>query len=443
MRRRDWLKGVMAWVPARALFADSWPQFRGPGARGIAATDPRLPLKWSTRENVIWCIDVPGSGWSSPVISNDQIFVQSDVNTSGEGLPKRGFYGGRQQYYPPSEEHRSIIQSVDFAGGKTRWTTELYRGVPKASRHPKSTYASETPVIDGEHLYVHIGDLGTWCLNLSGKVLWEKKWPLLETRYGYGTGSSPALHEGRLYILNDNETRSYLVALDKLTGREIWTVARDEPTTWSTPYIWQNELRTEIITAGTKKARSYDLNGKLLWEITGMSTLTIPTPFSDDGLLYVTSGYANDEHRPVYAIRPGASGDISLENGKSSNQYIAWSLPQGGPYIPSSILYGGRYYTLLDSGFLTCHDAKTGQEIYGKQRIDPASGTFTSSPWAYNDCIFCLSEEGVTYVVRAGSRFEVVGKNPIEETCMATPAIAGGSLILRTFSKLYRIGIKA
>ncbi len=442
MRRRDWLKCLLAILPARALLADTWPQFRGPGARGIATTDTRLPLTWSVQENVIWRIDMPGSGWSSPIVWNDRIFLQSDINTAGEKLPTKGFYGGRQQYYPPSEEHRSVIQSIDFASGKVLWTTELHRGVPRSSRHPKNTFASETPVTDGERVYAHIGDLGTWCLDMTGRIIWSKMWPLLETRYGYGTASSPTLHDGRLYILNDNEKQSYLVALDKLTGSEIWRVPRDEPTTWSTPYIWRNALRTEIVTAGTNKVRSYDPDGTLLWEISGMSTLTIPTPFSDDGLLYVTSGYTPDAHRPVYAVRPGARGDISLEDGQTTNKYIAWSLPQGGPYIPTPLIYDGMYYTLLDAGFLTCHDAKTGREIYGRQRIDPASGTFTSSPWAYNDHIFCLSEDGVTYVMRAGPRFEVVGRNPIDEICMATPAIANGNLILRTFSKLYRLGKK-
>jgi outer membrane protein assembly factor BamB len=240
--------------------------------------------------------------------------------------------------------------------------------------------------------------------------------------------------------VNDNEQQSYIVALDKSTGREIWRVNRDEPTTWSTPYIWQNEQRTEIVTSGRKNVRSYDLDGKLLWELSGMSSLTIPTPFSGDGLLYATSGYRGDQQRPVYAIRPGAKGDITLESGKTSNQFVAWSWPQAGPYMPSPVLYNGRFYTLLDQGFLTCHNAKTGEEIYGRQRIDPASANFTSSPWAYNNRIFCLNEDGDTYVIEAGGPFKVLGKNSLQEMCMATPAIANGGLILRTFSKLYRIG---
>jgi outer membrane protein assembly factor BamB len=435
MHRRDLLKGFALLFPLRSLLADTWPQFRGPGARGIGSDDARLPEIWSSRENVLWCVDIPGTGWASPVAWNNGIFIHTNVNAAGEGAARKGMSGGRVQYYPPTEEHRSMALSIDFETGKTRWATELHRGVPKHSRHPKNSYASETPVTDGRRVYFHIGDLATYCLDMRGKILWTKEWPLKATRYGYGTGSSPVLHGNRLYLLKDNEEESYLFALDKATGREVWS-------TWSTPYIWQNKLRTEIVTSGSKKIRSYDLNGKLLWEITRLATLAVPTPFSDDGLLYVTTGYPTDPISPVYAIRPGASGDITPKDGETSNDYIAWSLTQGGPIDPSSLVYKGKYYCLTDAGFLTCHDAKTGKEFYGKQRLDPASGTFTTSPWAYNDRIFCLSEDGDTYVVQAGSEFKLLRKNSIGEACMASPAIAGGSLILRAYTKLYRIGVK-
>jgi outer membrane protein assembly factor BamB len=438
--RRDLLKGLVALLPVHSLLADTWPQFRGLGARGVGPDDPRLPEIWSSTENVIWCVDIPGSGWASPVVWDNSIFIHTNVNAAGEGAAHKGMSGGRIQYHPPSEEHRSMAISIDFKTGKTVWSTELHSGVPRSSRHPKNSYASETPVTDGRRVYFHIGDLATYCLDMKGKILWTKEWPLKATRYGYGTASSPVLHGSRLYILKDNEEDSYLIALDKNTGREIWRVKRDEPTTWSTPCIWQNKLRTEIVTSGSKKIRSYDLNGKLLWELTRQATLAVPTPFSDDGLLYVTTGYPTDPTSPVYAIRPGASGDITLKNGETSNEFIVWSLTQGGPIDPSSIVYKRKYYSLSDAGFLTCHDAKTGKEIYGKQRLDPASGTFTTSPWAYNDRVFCLSEDGVTYVVQAGPEFKLLRKNNINDTCMASPAIAGGSLILRTYTKLYRIG---
>jgi outer membrane protein assembly factor BamB len=442
IRRRDLLKGFAVLLPFRSLLAGTWPQFRGAGARGIGPDDPRLPEIWSSRENVIWRVDIPGNGCASPVVWENSIFIHTNASAAGERAAHKGMSGGRVQYYPPKEEHRSLAISIDFETGKTLWETELHKGVPKPSRHPKNSYASETPVTDGRRVYFHIGDLATYCLDMKGKILWTKEWPDKATRYGYGTASSPVLHENRLYLLKDNEEESFLFALDKDTGQEIWKVKREEPSTWSTPYIWQNALRTEIVTSGSQKIRSYDLKGNLLWEISRQATLAVPTPFSDDGLLYATTGYPTDPTSPAYAIRPGASGDITPKKGETSNDYIAWSLTQGGPIDPSSLVYKGKYYCLTDTGFLTCHDAKTGKEFYGKQRLDPASGNFTASPWAYNDRIFCLSEDGDTYVVQAGAEFKMLRKNSIDDACMASPAIADGSLILRTFSRLYRISAK-
>jgi outer membrane protein assembly factor BamB len=247
------------------------------------------------------------------------------------------------------------------------------------------------------------------------------------------------LHKDRLYVLNDNDTQSYLAAYDKRTGKEIWRVDREEGTTWATPFIWENERRTEIVTSGSDKVRSYDLDGKLLWEFTGMSTISIPTPFARHGLLYISSGYVGDKLRPAYAIRPGASGDISLKNGETSNAFIAWSLPVGAAYNPTPLVYGDYYYTLHDRGFFTCHDARTGAEVYGRQRISPDATGFTSSPWAYNGLIFAMSEDGDTYVIKAGPEFKVLGKNSLNEMTLATPAVVRGSLLVRTMTKLYRI----
>ncbi len=227
------------------------------------------------------------------------------------------------------------------------------------------------------------------------------------------------------------------MALDKRNGGEvIWKVDRDEKSNWATPYIWKHEGRTEIVTPGTMKTRSYDLDGKLLWEFAGMSTISIPTPFSKFGLLYVTSGYVGDQNRPVYAIKPGAKGDITLAKGATSSDAVAWYLPQAGPYNPSPIIYGDTYYTLLDRGFLTAHDAKTGKEIYGKQRIDANTTAFTASPWAANGKLFALSEDGDTFVIQAGPEFKVLAKNSLDELCMSTPAVADGNLVIRTAARL-------
>ncbi len=417
--------------------ADNWPQFRGPNAAGIAE-GARLPERWSATEHVAWKTAIPGRGWSSPIVWGDRIFVTSVV-ASGEIEPARkGLYFGGER--PASAaEHRWMVYAVDWATGKIVWEREAHRGAPPVARHLKNSYASETPVTDGERLYVYFGNVGLFCFDLSGKLLWSQRWDVRPMRYGWGTAASPVLHQGRLFVVNDNDEQSFLIALDARTGRTIWRVDRQERSNWATPFIWENDRRTEIVTPGTGKIRSYDLDGKPLWELGPMSSITIPTPFARFGLLYVASGYVGDPVRPVYAIRPGASGDITLAKDQTTGEFIAWHLPQGGPYNPSPLVYGDYYYTLYDRGFITCHDARTGREIYAKVRIDPETSAFTASPWAYNGRIFALSEEGDTYVIQAGPDYKLLGKNRLNEFSMATPAIARDSVLLRTDSHLYRI----
>ncbi len=416
----------------------NWPQFRGAQSMGVAE-DPQLPDVWSPTENIAWKADLPGMGWSSPIVWGNRIFVTSVIKAGEVEPPKKGLYFGGERYDIPQEEHRYVVYCLDWKTGKILWEREVYKGRPTGSRHLKNSYASETPVTDGERVYAYFGNVGLFAFDLKGTPVWNQKIETRKTRFGWGTAASPVVYKDRIYIVNDNDEKSYFAAYDKRTGKEIWKVEREVGTNWVTPYVWENEKRTELIVPATKVVRSYDLDGKVLWEFKGMSTIVIPTPFSKFGLLYVTSGYVGDQHRPAYAIKPGASGDISLKPGETSNQFIAWYHPQAGPYNPSPIIYGDLYYTLLDRGFFTAHDARTGKEIYGKQRIDPGAGAFTSSPWAYNGKIFCLSEDGDTFVIQAGSEYKLLGKNSLGEMCMATPAIARGSLILRTSTKLYRI----
>jgi len=429
------LIGVLLTTAATAQ--NNWAQFRGPGSLGVAE-DPSLPDAWSTTENVAWKTDIPGTGWSSPAVWGDNIFLTSVVSSVAGEPPKKGLYFGGERK-PATDIHQWMVYCVDFKTGKIRWQQEVKKGPPEISRHLKNSYASETPVTDGERVYAYFGNVGLFCFDMKGKLLWSKKWGPFATRYGWGTAASPVLYKDRLYVVNDNDTESFMVALNAKTGEQIWRVEREQGTNWATPYVWENAGRTEIITPGTKKVRSYDLNGKTLWEFSGMSSIAIPTPFSRHGLVYIASGYVGDQLRPVYAIKPGASGDISLKPGETSNNFIAWYQPQGGPYNPSPIVYGDYYYTLYDRGLFTCHDAKSGNEVYPKVRIDPGVNAFTSSPWAYNGKIFCLSEDGDTFVIQAGKEFKLLGKNSLDEMCMATPAIVRGSLIIRTASKLYRI----
>jgi outer membrane protein assembly factor BamB len=428
---------ALAMPAADSPDAKQWAQFRGPGSLGVS-DDPALPDKWSQTENVAWKTAIPGVGWSSPIIWGNRIFVTTVISSAEVEKPKKGLYFGGERK-APADEHRWMVYAVDFNTGKVVWEREVKRGVPPSSRHLKNSYASETPVTDGERVYAYFGNIGLFCYDFSGKLLWSKPAKPVATRYGWGSAASPVLDQGRLYIVNDNDDHSYLEALDAKSGKTVWTVDRDEKTNWATPYIWSHDGKKEIVTPGTGRVRSYDLDGKLLWEFGGMSSITIPTPFSTHGLLYITSGYVGDQVRPVFAVKPGARGDLTLTAGQNSNAGIAWFLPQAGPYNPSPIVYGDIYYTLLDRGFLTAHDARTGQEIYSKQRMDPEAGAFTASPWAANGKLFLLSEDGDTFVIRAGREYKLLGKNSLDEMCMATPAIAGGSLVIRTASNLYRI----
>jgi outer membrane protein assembly factor BamB len=426
-------------VSASAVGADApanWPQFRGPGALGVS-DHPNLPDRWSTNENVAWKIEVPGRGWSSPIVWGERVFVTTVVSDGEVEPPKKGLYFGGDRKEIPKAEHRWVVLCYDLKSGRELWREEAYRGTPSNQLHVKNTYASETPVTDGERLYAYFGNVGLFCYDLGGKRLWSTNWPPVKTRNGWGSAGSPVLHEGRLFLVNDNDKESFVVALNAKTGHQLWRVERDEKSNWATPYIWQNEKRTELITCGTKRVRSYDLEGKLLWEFGGMSSIVIPTPFSKFGLLYVCSGYVGDKVRPVFAIKPGASGDISLKPGETNNEFIAWSQPTAAPYNPSPLLYGDYFYVLFDFGFLSCHDARTGRQVYEKQRIRTETTSFTASPWAVNGKIFALSEDGDTFVFQAGPEYRLLHKNPLDEMCMATPAIAGDRLFIRTLTKLY------
>jgi outer membrane protein assembly factor BamB len=418
--------------------SENWPQFRGPGARGVA-DDVDFPDEWSATKNVAWKTSVPGRGWSSPVVWGDHVFLTTVVNTAASEAPVKGLYLGGNRLEPPKSGHEWKVLCLDLTGGQVRWERTVHRGLPKSPVHLKNSYASETPVTDGNRLYACFGNIGLFCLDLDGKMLWERSVEPRKMRDGWGTAASPVLHGDRLYLVNDNEESSYLLALDKATGREIWKVQRDEKSNWSTPCVWENDRGTEIVTPGSGKVRAYGLDGKLLWSLSGMSSITIPTPHADGGLLYLSSGFVASRLRPLYAIRPGASGDISLKKGENHNEFVAWCNRTIAPYNPSTLWYRGRIYVLYDRGLVACFDARTGDTIYERQRLP--GGAFTASPWASHGKVFCLSEDGDTFVLRAGDKFEVLHRNPLREDDMgmATPAMAGRRLLIRTSARVYCI----
>jgi outer membrane protein assembly factor BamB len=437
MRQFLAILALAALVSAAAEGPAAWPQFRGPGALGVAADDPRLPDAWSATENLVWRVPIPGLGWSSPIVWGDRVIVTTAVEQGQTEPPRQGLYLGGERPAPKTS-CRWLVLCLDVATGKVLWEVTAHEGVPGGARHTKNSFASETPVTDGERVYAYFGNTGLFVYDMDGKPRWSKRWEPVTTRGNWGTAASPVLHGDRLYIVNDNENQSWLVALDKRTGEQVWRVERQEKSNWSTPYVWVNDKRTEIVTPGTGKTRSYDLDGKLLWELTGASGITIPSPFAKFGLLYVASGFLMGSRQPLWAIRPGGSGDITPMPGETETDAIAWWLPRGAAYNPSPLVYGEELYVLLDGGLLSCYDAKTGEVRYERERL-PGSGSYTVSPWAYNGWVFCLAEDGGTRVLKAGKTFQPLGRNALDEMCLACPALANGSLFIRTAAALYRL----
>ncbi len=431
---------------AMAETAGDWPRFRGPTAMGVVADDPRLPDTWSKTDNVRWVTDVPGWGWSCPIVTGGKVFLTAVINEDEYEKPKKGLYNGRGRAEPPDTVHHWMVYCLDLDSGKILWRDEVHKGRPVSPRHPKSTYASETPVTDGRRVYALFGDVGLYCYDLDGEQLWSHLIEPKRSLMDYGAAASPVICGDMVIVVYDNLQQRYIAAFDTKTGEQRWRTDRPNEakrgvrSTWATPLVWNSGGRTEIVTPDYGYIRSYDPSGKVLWQMEcPTSNLIIPSPFAAHGNLFVTSGYVGDAERPVYVIRPGVEGDISVEEDTAAaHPQIVWHHPQAGPYNTSPIVHGDYYYTLMDFGFMTCRDARTGKEIYGKTRF-PEGASFTSSPWAYNGKIFCLSEDGDTFVVQAGPEFKVLGTNRLDELCLASPAVADGKLLLRTASRLYCI----
>ena len=445
--------------------AAEWPQFRGPGGTGVA-DDSSLPQRWTSTENVAWVAEVPGRGWSSPIVWRDRVFVTSAVNSGEFKQPSPGIYGNdyaaelEKQGLSEAEivkrvvgrdieltgeagEVRYVVFALDAKTGRVVWQQEAHRGQPPGGRHRKNTYASETPATDGERLYASFGgNVGVFCYSLDGRLLWKRSWAPQPIYLDFGTASSPVVHGGRVYQLHDNDGQSFLAALDAKTGEEVWNVKRTDLASrlksgWATPFIWENSQRTEIVTIGRGFVISYDTDGRELWRLKGMTQAT-PSPVAADGLLYVGSGSQGDANRPLMAVRPGGRGDISLESNQKSNEHVVWFQPRFTGYTPSPLVYRGRVYAVNDNGVLQVADAKTGVEIY-KARIGGGGHTFSSSPVASGGFVYLLSEDGDAFVLRAGDKYDEVARNSLGEMSLASAAADRDSLYVRTLTKLYRI----
>lgn len=408
-----------------------------------AGSSERPPAHWSSSENVRWKTDLPGLGWSSPVVWNGKLFLTTAISTADARPPRKGLYLedlDANKYPQDTQEYIWRVICLDLNSGEVVWQHDAHRGVPPKPHHIKNTLASETPTTDGERLYAYFGNLGLFCYDLAGKLLWQKLIPATETQLGWGTSISPVVYQGRVYLMNDNEESSYLACLDGATGEELWRIPREEKTNYSTPFIWETPERTELVTSGIAEARSYDLSGKLLWHLKGRSILAIPTPFERFGNLYLTSGHVMWGENPMYCIRPGASGDLSPDpEGKAPlPEGLVWFQAKAGPYHPTPLIVGEQIYVLYDRGLLASWNARTGEEVYSRKRIPDGRG-FTSSPWTDGENLYCVNEDGVTFAIRTGPEFEVLYTNPLAEDdmCMASPVVLGSKLLLRSSARVY------
>jgi outer membrane protein assembly factor BamB len=335
-----------------------------------------------------------------------------------------------------------FLYCLDLKSGRVEWQKEFYTGRPPGGRHRKNSFTSESPVTDGKSVYVYVANLGLWAFDLKGKPVWATPLEANPIYLDFGTGSSPALAGNLLVIVNDNQKQQYIAAFDKRTGKQAWRTNRDiggktqpvQRSGWVTPFVWRNALRTEIVTVGPGEVISYGLTGKELWRMSGIAATPIPMPFAYDGLLYVDGGRG----KPLFALRPGAAGDITLGKDQTSNRFVVWSQARGGTYLPTPVAYDGAIYALTETGILSRFDARSGEMTY-RTRIDPAATAFTTSPWAYNGKLFCLSEEGQTFVIATGESFRLLHVNALDEMALASPALAGERLLIRTESRLYSI----
>jgi outer membrane protein assembly factor BamB len=421
----------------------NWPQLRGPRASGVA--DGQFPpTAWDAEKNVNvrWKTPVPGLGHSCPVVWGDRVFVTTAISGNPKSEFRPGLYGDVDSVNDTTV-HTWRVLCLDRRTGKVVWEQTAHKGVPRVKRHLKSSHANSTPAADAGHLVVCFGSEGLYCYDHSGRLLWRRDLGTLDSGwfydadYQWGFGSSPVIFEGRVIVQCDVGKGSFLAAYDLSDGREVWRTQRDELPSWGTPTVFEGPKRTELVTNATRFARGYDARtGKELWRLGPNSEITVPTPVVGDGLVFITSGYRPVQ--PVYAVRPGAAGDLTLKKGKTSSDSVAWSTDKGGPYMPTPIVYGDYLYICSNAGVVTCHEARTGKQVY-KERLGGRGG-YTASPVAADGRIYFTSEESGVRVVKAGPKFKLLSVNPMGEVCMATPAISRGVIFVRTQHHVIALG---
>ncbi len=436
--------------------AADWPSFRGPNGTGVV-TDAKPPLSWGTDKNVAWKAAVPGVAWSCPIVIGDKVFLTTAF-AEGQQRPKAGggFGGGgkgggfgKGERGAPKETYQFKVVCLDRKTGKTVWEKTAKEARPTIPTHGSNTFATETPVSDGERVYAYFGMTGLYCYDLAGKEIWKKDIGSYSMQAGWGTASSPVLAGDKLVVQCDNEEKSFLVAFDKLTGKEAWKTERREKSGWATPFVWKTKDRTDVVAQGGQKVRGYNpADGKQVWELEVGGGQASATPTGDAERLFVGVGAGGFGGKgggagvraagTLFAVKAGATGDITPKAGEATSAGVLWSAPRAWPAAASPLLYEGYVYVLdRNGGTVTALDAKTGKAAYTKERI-PQAGAFWASPWAAAGHIFCLDETGATHVLKAGAEFEVVRVNKLaRDMYWSTPAAADGALFVRGLDALY------
>jgi outer membrane protein assembly factor BamB len=423
--------------------AQNWPSFRGIHASGVSEGG-QTPTSWDgvKSTNIEWKTPIPGLAHSSPVIWGNRIFITSAINT--EQKAAFGTRSGSNDPVPESMRYSWRVYCLEKNSGRVVWEKTAHEGIPRVKRHMKATQANATPVTDGNYVVALFGSEGLFCFDVSGQLLWKQDLGILDpglhedAAVQWGHSSSPIIYKNLVIVQADCHAQSFLAAFDLKSGKRVWKVERGEMPSWSTPTIYEGKGRTELVTTAPHFIRANDpMTGKELWRMSNSDLIVqVPTPFIAHEMFYVTGGWPGG--RPLTAIRPGASGDISLKQNQTSSERVAWRVERGGPYVPTPIVYGDYLYICNDKGVLACYNAKTGEQMY-QQRIHERAAGFSASPVASNGKIYFPSEDGDVYVLRAGPKYELLSVNPMGEALMATPAISEGMIILRGENHLFAV----
>jgi outer membrane protein assembly factor BamB len=438
--------GARAELPAAASAEGSWPSFRGPLASGVA-DGMNLPDSWNgeTGENILWRTPIPGLAHSSPVVWGDRIFLTSAVSSAGEATFRPGLYGDGDASADRST-HRFELMALDKKNGEILWSRVAEEAPPVDKRHIKATYANPSPATDGQVVVAWFGSQGVFAYDIDGKLLWEVDLGHLNLgaydvpSYEWGPASSPILWNGMVILQCDTQLDSFILALDSRTGETIWKAERDELPTWGTPTVVPAESGPELVTNGSNFIRGYDPEtGEELWRLGRSSKITAPTPIYSDGLIVVASGRGPE--RPIFVIRPGSRGDLTLPRGETTSEAIAWSIEQRGPYMPTPIAYRGNLYVINNNGAFAAYELATGKEHF-RQRTSHIGSGFSGSPVAADGKLYLPSEDGEIIVLAAGNEYEHVASNPMGELLMASPALSEGVMYVRSASSLFAVGNK-